>query len=59
MIHELICVKPTIVNKGARWEATQRFLGKYTSNFTLIFTIFILLHALGTMHELSGGASCI
>jgi len=56
MIHEIHDVEPTTVNKDARWEATQHFLVKYPFNFTFLFIISIFfLHALGTMHELSGG----
>jgi len=31
------------------------YSGKYTFNFIFIFTIFIFLHVLGAMHELSVG----
>ena len=48
--------------KQRRWLGGNPtfFLRKYTFNSTFIFIIFIFLHALGTMHELSvRGASCI
>ena len=45
----------TTINKGAGWEATQRFQGSSYLLLLLFLIISFFLHALGTMHELSVG----